>query len=139
MVGTIWWNVIAGFLSFVSTFLMSARDNLLVTSLLKGTYSFAIIFALMFVVRLVLGLVLHQSEQSSKLPENANESAEKTGLGQHLDLMTPNDSSDDNSFTPMSFTPHNAPKFDKMKVEEMDTEALVRAVRHLTGDGDEGR
>jgi predicted PurR-regulated permease PerM len=138
MVGTIWWNVIAGFLSFVSTFLMSARDNLLVTSLLKGTYSFAIIFALMFVVRFVFGLVLHQSQQSTQLPEKTNESAEQTGLGQHLDLITPNDSSDNNTFKPMSFTPH-APKFDKMKVEEMDTEALVRAVRHLTGDGDEGR
>jgi len=137
MIGTIWWNLIGGAFSFVCTFLLSIGDNLLLTSLLKGTYSFAIIFVLMFVVRFVLGIVLEPSPAPNQPPHDGNETAESSGLGRHLDLTTPDDHPDDQAFKPMTFAPFDIPGEDRKKPGEMDTDALVKAVRHLTGD--EGR
>lgn len=132
MIGTIWWNVISGSLTFLSTFLVSIQSNLFTTSLIKGLYSFAIMFVLMFVIRWVFGL-LSAKPASASGQETAEESQPPSAqAGQVIDLLTPDESVLDPQPDEVSFTPLNPPKLETKKVP--DPERMAQAVRHLSAD-----
>lgn len=132
MIGTIWWNVIGGSVTFLSTFLVSIQSNLITTSLIKSLYSFAVMFVLMFLIRWVFGL-LNMKHSSAEEHETAEESQQPSApAGQHIDLVTPDESANDPQPDEVSFTPLNPPKLETKKVP--DPERMAQAVCHLSAD-----
>lgn len=134
MIGTILWNVVGGGIAFAGTFLLSIQSNLLTTSLLRGFYSFIIMFVLIFVVRFVIGLLLMPPQNSKELTteEEASYQDEQSHLGQKFDLVTPDEEMNTSQALESNFAPLNPPKLET-KIEP-DPMRVAQAVRHLAGD-----
>jgi len=127
--GSIKWNLVAGILTFIFTFLLSLGDNLLLTSLLKGLYGFVIMFLALFVVRIVLAFLLAEPAVKAEPVVEEEQANETPHVGKHLDLKTPDEDSG------MEFAPLSPPKLTTNA--ELDSQQVVQAVRHLTAE--EGR
>ncbi|MDO3410676.1 hypothetical protein QWJ34_12965 [Saccharibacillus sp. CPCC 101409] len=149
MKGTIRINLIFALIGFVVTFLFAFRNNLPVTSLIRGGIGAFVWFLLAFLFRIVLGalepLPKENAASGSSAP-NSRLDGEGDLRGAKLDMVTPDESDELNDLlkpdadkTRMTeermaegFTPLNPPKLVSNK--ERDPEELAKAVRHLTED-----
>ncbi len=143
MIGTLRWNLILATLGLLLTFLFSATQNPWLTTLIRSLYCFAILFVAAFVIRWILGTVVGLKQFHLDYANSKQEQDE--AKGQHLDLVTPEDnelpmmdaqgqeggSVDQDEAAAADFSPLNPPKLATKKV---DTEDVVKAVRHLTND-----
>jgi hypothetical protein len=133
MIGTILWNFVGAGIAFVGTFFLSIQSNLLTTSLLRGLYSFIIMFLLVFVVRFVIGLLLLPSQHSKEpTSDEASHHDEQSHLGQRFDMVTPDEDQGTSQALESNFAPLDPPKLET-KIEP-DPMRAAQAVRHLAGD-----
>lgn len=136
MAGTIRWNFVVGAVSFVLTFLLSLGSNVLLTTLLRSLYSFAILFAVTFGFRFIMGLLLSSGGPGAN--ETAAAAAESPApnenLGRHLDLTTPDETAhqtaDGADREEAEFSPLLPTKLVTRK--QPDTEQSVRALRQMS-------
>ncbi|MFP4973890.1 hypothetical protein ACE6ED_00685 [Paenibacillus sp. CN-4] len=136
MIGNLFFNIVFGLIGFVLTFLVTMGNNLLMTSLIRGIFGFILWFLLAFILRWVLGFIVKQSAPPE--PDFTLQEESEAGLGEQLDLTTPDEDEELNNLLkpkpdPASqssdpgFTPLQPPKLVSMK----DPEELAKAVRHL--------
>ncbi|CAM2893229.1 hypothetical protein PASE110613_06340 [Paenibacillus sediminis] len=138
MKGNIRFNIIFGAVGLIFTTIISASNNLLTTSLLRGLIAFVVWFLLAFAVRWVFG-ILETDSQHSKAAQHHSQTTE-SDLGSRLDLTTPDESGELNELlkSPVgkqagsnsSFKPLTPPKL--ISTASTDPEELAKAVRHLT-------
>lgn len=144
MAGSIRWNLIAGGVGFVCTFIASLSSNVITTSLLRGLYSGLILFGIVFVLRFILGLAFVEGGQPENPADVSSSEESASGKGQHFDYTTPDvdqaelltdaDSGDSSSAQEgeQGFAPLNPPKLATKKEPDMDE--LAKALRHLSED-----
>jgi hypothetical protein len=134
MWGSIRWNIIVGLVAMILTFIFSLTNNLLVTSLVRSFYSFAVIFAMMFFLRWLLGTVAGFDSLTSDKGSNDN-------LGKHVDFSTPDEEQALNDLIKKQtsskegaaeFSPLNPPQLKSM--DKLDPEQLAKAIRFLSED-----
>ncbi|TCZ79984.1 hypothetical protein E0485_03745 [Paenibacillus albiflavus] len=131
MIGTLLWNIIGGGIAFVGTFLLSIQSNLLTTSLLRGLYSFIIMFVLIFVARWVIAILLLPSPASKvQSAEGASQEEEQSHVGQRFDMVTPEDEPASSGGSEGGFTPLSPPKLETKP--DPTPESVVQAIRHLS-------
>jgi len=132
MKGKLRFNLIAGIVGFVFTFIISIRNNLWMTSMYRALLACAIWFLLAFLMNWVLAAITGPRVDGSDDAEmqNAHE------RGTVLDLSTPDEDrelmdliqSESSRKEGGDFVPLNPPKL----VSTKDPEELAKAVRHLT-------
>lgn len=132
MRGTIRWNAALGLIGFTATFLFSIARNPIVTTCVRGVYSFVVLFVIGFVFRWILGIIL-----SDAAPQHQH--VETAGLGKQVDLSTPEE---DESIYAILREPSNsepkASQFQPLQLPQLvthlepKTEQAVKAIRHLT-------
>lgn len=144
MIGTIRWNVYAGFLGFLLTFTLSVGGNFVIRALLHGLYSFLIVFTVVFVLRWLLGTVgglkeVPPLEAAADLGNGGPDEA----TGQAFDQRTPdeeehlNDLLKDQLKPPAGQAQEEGGSFvplapQKLKaVSDAEAEELAQAMRHL--------
>lgn len=136
MIGTVRWNFIVGMTGMVLTTLFSLSNNLFFTSLLRGFYSFIILFMVVFFLRWLLEVIWGLN--SMKL-DTSSHSEDDQHIGSHVDLSTPDENTVDTSTAKSesiskkeNFEPLNPPKLASTK--EMDPEEMVKAIRQMSDD-----
>lgn len=131
MKGKLRFNLIAGIVGFVFTFIFSIRNNLWMTSMYRALLAFAIWFLLAFLMNWVLAAITGpRVDGLDDAVQNAHE------RGTVLDLSTPDEDrelmdliqSESSLKEGGDFVPLNPPKL----VSTKDPEELAKAVRHLT-------
>jgi hypothetical protein len=143
MIGTIRINVIVASLAGLFTFALSIGNNLLLSTCLKSTYSFLILFVLTFGFRWVLGVMIG-AEHAAGGASYANSTIESS-VGQSLDLTTPDEDEEtrelmkanlgsNNSLlsNEAQFSPLNPPKL--VTKNNLDPEQLAGALRRMSED-----
>lgn len=120
---------------FLLTFFISQSTNIMSTSLIRGLVSGALLFLLGIAVQWILGVVSKPVEpgNSSALPE---ERIEGGGIGQFLDLSTPDQDEELNRLIKQpepaesSFEPLKPPKLATKK--DQTTQQLADALRTMS-------
>jgi len=141
MIGTIRWNFIIGLLSFAITFASSIVNNIWLTSLLRSTYSFLIVFALTFLFRWVLGTIAGLNRLNAP---DSQDGTEEAGKGASFDATTPDedaalhqllkDSLDSKApAADAGFAPLNPPKLSS-KLDNIEPAEMAQAVRRMTDE-----
>lgn len=132
MIGTFRWNLFAGTVGLIGTFLMSISRNVLGTALIQSFYSFIFLFLFTFLIRWILGILVHTSSAQASMPLHKGEQSD-SHIGKSIDYSTPDASplplagseEEDSGFAPL-----NPPKL-TTKVDQ-DPEELVKALRRMT-------
>ncbi|MCY9665248.1 hypothetical protein M5X11_09780 [Paenibacillus alginolyticus] len=143
MIGTMRINVIVAALAGLFTFALSIGNNLFLSTCLKSTYSFLILFVLTFGFRWVLGVMIG-AEHAAGGASYANPSTESS-IGQSLDMSTPDEdeetrelmkanlgSNNSSLSNEMQFSPLNPPKL--VTKNNLDPEQLAGALRRMSED-----
>lgn len=135
MRGTIRFNLVAGVIGLVVTFLLSFSNNLFLTSLMRAATAFVIWFLLAFALRWVLTFVTTEHHDVHLGVDDINLTSDERG--KQLDLTTPDETDELNDLLKpkpvqsnelQEFTRLDPPKL----VSTKDPEELAKAVRHLT-------
>lgn len=136
MTGTIRWNFIFGIIGFILIVIISMNNNVLSTSLIRGLYSFVILFVFCFAIRWALGTFgepdhtpdLHMDDEFTGNNVNAVTPDEEASLNQLLK---------ENLASPIggSFSPLVPPKL-TTKEQQLPMEQLTEVVRYLSKEGE---
>ncbi|MBN6185805.1 hypothetical protein JQN58_02255 [Aneurinibacillus sp. BA2021] len=134
-IGSIKWNIAFAGIVSILTFLFSFMNNLLLESLLRSLLAFLLFFMLMYVFRFFTGKIIgkqHDGIVSEK-------------RGQHIDLVTPEESAhqqsegsdrgskpNDSGFS--EFAPADFPTIARTDKESMDPEEVARALRVFSNE-----
>jgi hypothetical protein len=134
MIGSFRWNLFAGAIGLIGTFLMSISQNVLNTALIKSVYSFIFLFIFTFVIRWILGILVSASGVNPGRDVPKEEFAE-SHKGRSIDYSTPEDdpiNSKDHATEDdqLGFSPLNPPKL-TTKLDQ-DPEEIVKALRRMT-------
>lgn len=136
MIGTVRWNFIVGLTGMVLTTLFSLSHNLFFTSLLRGFYSFIILFIVVFFLRWLLEVIWGLNSMEL---DTSSHSEDDQHIGSHVDLSTPDENAVDTSSAKNdsiskkeNFEPLNPPKL--ASTNEMDPEEMVKAIRQMSDD-----
>jgi len=132
MIGTMRWNLTIGLAGTIFTFLFSASNNPLETTLLRSFYTFLILFVIGFAIRFLLGAVGVNSLQSRHVDEEQY-------IGSRFDMTTPEEPDSlqhaikENIHTnneKEQFAPLQPPRLVTKK--EMPAEEMAQAIRQLS-------
>jgi hypothetical protein len=139
MFGTIRLNLVVAGVAFAITFLLSVGNNLFVTTVIHSLYSFIILFVLTFGFRWILGTI---GGFSINLQDDIGQQSQAEGVGQQLDLVTPDeddaarqqskDSPKVSAHADSLFSPLNPPKL--ATKNNLDPEQLAGALRRMSED-----
>lgn len=134
MIGSFRWNLYAGAIGLIGTFLMSFSQNVLSTALLQSFYSFAFLFFFTFLVRWILKILISASGANADRNTSQEERTD-AHKGQSVDYSTPADDPLFNRDAPAeddesAFAPLNPPKL-STKLDQ-EPEEFVKAIRRMT-------
>jgi hypothetical protein len=136
MIGSLRWNFLVGIFGMFLTTLFSLNHNLFLTSLLRGIYSFIILFVFCFFIRWFLGTILEMNPMDSTTSLGSEEDQHK---GSHVDLSTPDGDElispslqDESASEEEDFSHLNPPKL--ASKNKMDPEEMVKAIRKMSED-----
>jgi hypothetical protein len=124
MVGTTIFNLVLGILAFLITFVTALSGNVILVSLERAVYAFLLFFLLAYPIRWLTSFVLGNR-------------TEKTIAGNHVDLVTPHESTE----VPKekvdeleeSFTPLVAPRIERLD-GTADPTQVANLIRRFTDD-----
>lgn len=134
MIGSFRWNVVAGVIGLIGTFMISVSQNVMKTALVQSLYSFLFLFFFTFAVRWVLGILVSASEANADGPPVREEAADSF-RGRNIDYSTPEDGAAPPEDNPEQgdqdgFAPLNPPKL-TTKMDQQPDE-LAKALRRMT-------
>ena len=139
MKGKLRWNAAWAIFGFLITFLLSLRNNILTTSLMRGFLSGLIFFLLVYAVRFLIRLVITGGTEGRDTPLSdavPNGLGEDTPLGRSLDFTTPDEGEELNQLLKPqagnadSFAPLNPPKLSTRITD--DPTRMAQALRQMT-------
>jgi hypothetical protein len=127
MIGSIWWNFIAGLSGALLVFLVSFGNNPLRTAGTRAMYSFIILFAVAFAVRWLLSAAADggKSGNGPEAQSSGQEAQAESDKGRSIDFSI---SAEDDAAA--AFTPLSPPKLASVKA--LDPERLANAARHMS-------
>lgn len=120
MIGTIRWNIIVATVGLILTVLLSLNHNVLLTSVIRGAYTFAALFMITFFVRWFIHVIFNM-----KRAEAASQQSDDAQKGVHIDLSTPEEQDEQQQFTPL-----DPPTYETKE----DIEEVVKVIRHMSED-----
>jgi len=125
MVGTFVVNISIGIIAFIITMVTALPGNVFLVSLERAVYAFILFFLVGYPIRWITGLIFSSP-------------AEKEEAGKQIDLVTPDESAEDDpkkeeAELKEAFTPFTATRIER-KDEETDPTNIANVIRRLTDD-----